>query len=84
VRRRVPPPRANVRIVTSGAGVMFTTVHESRRRQQPRRPYVPRHQRDGFRADRSAALAVALAILLVFVAAASAHAATLHAVVGLH
>ena len=63
---------------------MFTTVHEPRRRHEQRRPYVPRHERDGFRADRSAALAVALAILLVFVAAASAHAATLHALVGLH
>ena len=73
-----------MRIVTSGAGVMFTTVHESRRRHEQRRPYVPRHQRDGFRADRSAALAVALAVLLVFVAAASAHAATLHALAGLH
>jgi hypothetical protein len=63
---------------------MFTTVHESRRRHEQRRPHVPRHQRDGFRADRSAALAVVLALLLVFVAAASAHAATLHAVAGLH
>jgi hypothetical protein len=63
---------------------MFTAVIQSRRRQQSRRPYVPRHQREGFRPDRSAALAVALALLLVFVAAASAHAATLHAVVGLH
>jgi hypothetical protein len=63
---------------------MFTTVHEPRRRHEQRRPYVPRHQRDGFRADRNAALAVALALLLVCVAAASAHAATLHAVAGLH
>lgn len=63
---------------------MFTSVHNSRRRQEQRRPYVPRHERDGFRADRSAALAVALALLLVFVAAVSAHAATLHAVAALH
>jgi hypothetical protein len=56
---------------------MFTSVHESRRRREQRRPYVPRHERDGFRADRNAGLAVALAVLLVFVAAASAHAAVL-------
>jgi hypothetical protein len=57
---------------------MFTNVHEPRRRHEQRRPYVPRHQRDGFHADRSAALAVALALLLVFVAATSANGATLH------
>jgi hypothetical protein len=58
---------------------MFTSVHESRRRHEQRRPHVPRHQRDGFRADRNAGLAVALAVLLVFVAATSAHGAILHA-----
>jgi hypothetical protein len=63
---------------------MFTYVHEPRRRHEQRRPYVPRHQRDGFRADRNAALAVALALLLVFVAAASAHGATLHVTAGRH
>jgi hypothetical protein len=50
----------------------------SHSRPELRRPYVPRHQRDGFRPDRYAALAVALAVLLVFVAATSAHGATLH------
>jgi len=63
---------------------MLTAVTRSRRRQDQRRPYVPRHERDGFRPDRAAGLAVALALLLVFVAAASAHAATLHAIAGLH
>ena len=55
-----------------------------RRRYEQRRPNVPRHERDGFRADRMAAWAVILAALLVFVAATSAHAAVLHAVVSVH
>jgi hypothetical protein len=63
---------------------MFTAVTRSRRRHDQRRPHVPRHERDGFRPDRAAGLAVALALLLVFVAAASAHAATLHLIAGLH
>ena len=46
-----------------------------------RRPYVPRHERDGFRPDRTAAMAVALALLLILVAAASAHATVFAATV---
>ena len=63
---------------------MLTFAMSDRRRYEQRRPYVPRHQRDGFRADRTAALAVVLALLLVLVAAASAHAAVLHVVAGAH
>jgi hypothetical protein len=57
---------------------MLTAAMSDRRRYEQRRPYVPRHEREGFRADRAAALAVVLAVLLVFVAAASSHAAVLH------
>ena len=63
---------------------MFAVPMSDRRRYEQRRPHVPRHQREGFRADRTAALAVVLALLLLFVAAASSHAAVLHAVVGAH
>jgi hypothetical protein len=63
---------------------MLTSAMSDRRRYEQRRPHVPRHEREGFRADRTAALAVALAVLLVFVAAASAHAAVLGVVAGLH
>jgi hypothetical protein len=63
---------------------MLTAAMSDRRRYEQRRPYVPRHKREGFRADRAAALAVVLALLLVFVAAASSHAAVLHAVAGAH
>ena len=63
---------------------MLTVAMWDRRRYEQRRPYVPRHQRDGFRADRTAALAVVLALLLVLVAAASAHAAVLDALAGAH
>jgi hypothetical protein len=63
---------------------MLTCAMSDRRRYEQRRPHVPRHEREGFRPDRSAAIAVALAVLLVFVAAASAHAAVLGAVVAGH
>jgi hypothetical protein len=63
---------------------MLTVAMSDRRRHEQRRPHVPRHEREGFRADRAAALAVVLALLLIFVAAASAHAAVLHVVAGAH
>jgi hypothetical protein len=51
----------------------------SRHGRDQRRPYVPRHERDGFRPDRAAGIAVALALLLILVAAASVHAAGVNA-----
>jgi hypothetical protein len=42
-----------------------------------RRPNVPRHERPGFRPDRTALWAVLLGLLLILVAATSAHAAVL-------
>jgi hypothetical protein len=61
---------------------MLTAAMSDHRRYEQRRPHVPRHEREGFRPDRTAALAVVIALLLLFVAAASAHAATL--VAGVH
>ena len=48
-----------------------------RRARDGRRPAVPRHERAGFRGDRVAMWAVLLGLLLIVVAATSAHAATL-------
>ncbi len=42
------------------------------------RPTLRRHERPGFRPDRAALWAVMLGLLLILVAAASAHAAILH------
>ncbi|MBV9607843.1 MAG: hypothetical protein JO027_22200 [Solirubrobacterales bacterium] len=42
------------------------------------RPTLRRHERPGFRPDRAAMWAVMLGVLLILVAAASAHAAILH------
>ena len=59
-------------------------VYVPRRARDAGRPTQPRHERVGFRADRAAMWAVMLGLLLIFVAAASAHAATLYAVAALH
>jgi hypothetical protein len=42
------------------------------------RPTLRRHERPGFRPDRAALWAVMLGLLLILVAATSAHAAILH------
>ncbi|MGN6872598.1 MAG: hypothetical protein ACTHMY_29770 [Solirubrobacteraceae bacterium] len=42
------------------------------------RQTLPRHERPGFRPDRAALWAVILGLLLILVAATSAHAALLH------
>ena len=42
------------------------------------RPSLRRHERPGFKADRAALWAVMLGVLLILVAATSAHAAILH------
>jgi hypothetical protein len=84
-RPAVAPARAGTgvpgrRTVTiTGRGAERRVVPSRHGRHDQRRPYVPRHERDGFRPDRAAGLAVALALLLILVAAASGHAAVLHA-----
>ena len=59
-------------------------VYVSRRARDAARPTQPRHERVGFRADRAAMWAVMLGLLLILVAAASAHAVTLQTVATLH
>jgi hypothetical protein len=70
------PGRRTVTI--TGRGAERRPVPSRNGRHDQRRPYVPRHERTGFRPDRAAGLAVALALLLILVAAASSHAAVLH------
>ena len=69
-----PPPRAaNGRrtITIQGRGA------ERNLPVAPRRPTVPRHERPGFKPERAAMWAVFLGLLLILVAATSAHAAVL-------
>jgi hypothetical protein len=70
------PGRRTVTI--TGRGVEPRSAPNRHGRHDQRRPYVPRHERNGFRPDRTAGLAVALALLLILVAAASAHAVVLN------
>jgi hypothetical protein len=61
-------------------GDRYAPTRAGRDRRRPER----RYERTGFRPDRAAMWAVLLGILLIVVAATSAHAATLHAVAVLH
>jgi hypothetical protein len=76
------PARRTVTITGRGAEAYAwrngTTPSRARRRTQ-----VKRHQRPGFRPDRAAFWAVLLGVLLILVAAVSAHAAVLAAGHGL-
>ena len=55
-----------------------------RRASGSRRPPERRYERAGFQPDRTAMWAVLLGVMLILAAAASAHAATLHALTRLH
>jgi hypothetical protein len=52
--------------------------HGAERNLPVARPTLRRHERPGFRPDRAALWAVMLGLLLILVAATSAHAAILH------
>jgi hypothetical protein len=52
--------------------------HGAERNLPVARPNLRRHERPGFKADRAALWAVMLGVLLILVAATSAHAAILH------
>jgi hypothetical protein len=56
--------------------VIITGRGAERNLPTPRRPTVPRHERPGFKPDRMALYAVFLGLVLILVAATSAHAAT--------
>jgi hypothetical protein len=77
-RAQVAPARRTVTIRGQGAE-RYVPARDQRRRRSERRYESP-----GFRPDRAAMWAVLLCILMIVIAAASAHAATLHALTGLH
>jgi hypothetical protein len=82
---RMAPPSAAAPVASAGArvadGGRRTVVirgHGAERNLPVARPTLRRHERPGFRADRAALWAVMLGLLLILVAATSAHAAILH------
>jgi hypothetical protein len=74
------PGRRTVTIRGQGAERYVPSRSGSSRRRPPER----RYERPGFRPDKTAMWAVLLGLMLILAAAASAHAATLHAVAALH
>ena len=72
------PGRRTVTIRGQGSERYVPTRSSSRRRPERR------YERAGFRPDRTAMWAVLLGLMLILAAAASAHAATLHALTHLH
>jgi hypothetical protein len=83
--RRMVPPSAAAPVATGGGrvadGGRRTVVirgHGAERNLPVARPTLRRHERPGFRPDRAALWAVMLGLLLILVAATSAHAAILH------
>ncbi|HYB28085.1 MAG TPA: hypothetical protein VEF89_15820 [Solirubrobacteraceae bacterium] len=56
-------------------------AHPPERNLPMARPTLRRHERAGFQPDRAALWAVILGLVLIFVAAASAHAAVAHQLV---
>lgn len=83
-----PPPVAAVaerpvasggtRVVDGGRRTVVIRGHGAERNLPVARPTLSRHERPGFRPDRAALWAVMLGLLLILVAATSAHAALLH------
>jgi hypothetical protein len=73
------PRAANGRrtVTITGRGVERMTGHGVERNLPAARPTLRRHERAGFQPDRVAMWAVVLGLLLIVVAAASAHAAVL-------
>ncbi len=78
-RSEAPPQRRTITIRGRGSE-RYVPARSSSARRRPER----RYERSGFRPDRTAMWAVLLGLMLILAAAASAHAATLHAVAQLH
>jgi hypothetical protein len=77
----VPAPPAATsepRVADGGRRTVVIRGHGAERNLPVARPTLRRHERPGFKADRAALWAVMLGLLLILVAAASAHAAVLH------
>ena len=72
----VDPRRAPSQV--NGARRTVTIRGHGAESNLPARPALRRHERPGFRPDRAALWAVILGVVLILVAAASAHAAMLH------
>ncbi len=79
VRSEASPQRRTVTIRGHGSERYVSSRASSSRRRPERR-----YERSGFRPDRTAMWAGLLGLMLILAAAASAHAATLHAVAQLH
>jgi len=80
------PVAATDRPVAATDGRRTVTIrgyggHPPERNLPMARPKLRRHERPGFQPDRAALWAVILGLLLIFVAAASAHAAVVHQLV---
>ncbi len=77
------PPAAPVAagerpVADGGRRTVVIRGHGAERNLPVARPTLRRHERPGFRPDRAALWAVMLGLLLILVAATSAHAAILH------
>jgi hypothetical protein len=70
--------RAGERVADAGRRTVVIRGHGAERNLPAARPTLRRHERPGFRPDRAALWAVMLGLLLILVAATSAHAAILH------
>src|SRR5581483_4835735 len=74
-----PPAATSETRVPDGGRRTVTIRGRGAERDLPvARPTLRRHERPGFKADRAALWAVMLGLVLILVAAASAHAAILH------
>jgi hypothetical protein len=69
---------AAARPADGGRRTVVIRGHGAERNLPVARPTLRRHERAGFRPDRAALWAVMLGLLLILVAASSAHAAILH------
>jgi hypothetical protein len=73
-----PVAGGGVRVADGGRRTVVIRGQGAERNLPVARPTLRRHERPGFRPDRAALWAVMLGLLLILVAATSAHAAILH------
>jgi len=76
--RRAVAAAAERPVADGGRRTVVIRGHGAERNLPVARPTLSRHERPGFRPDRAALWAVMLGLLLILVAATSAHAAILH------
>lgn len=73
-----PAATSEAQVADGGRRTVVIRGRGAERNLAVARPTLRRHERPGFKADRAALWAVVLGLLLILVAAASAHAAVLH------